>query len=90
MARCKPKLRFNFRTVFLTHEIGTIAQQLPLRDPADQFLAATAQVFGPYADHGGLQSASFGNNPDHEELIGGFLFAKQSHSFELPHPNSRR
>jgi len=32
----------------LTHEIVLIAQQLPLpqRDPADRFLAATAQVLG--------------------------------------------
>jgi hypothetical protein len=45
---------------------------------------------GPYVGNGRRQSTSLGNNPDHEELIGGFLFAEQSHPFELPHPNSRR
>jgi PIN domain nuclease of toxin-antitoxin system len=31
----------------LTHEIALVAQQLPLhQDPADRFLAATAQVLG--------------------------------------------
>jgi PIN domain nuclease of toxin-antitoxin system len=34
----------SFREAPLTHEIVTVARQLPHRDPADRFLAATAKV----------------------------------------------
>jgi hypothetical protein len=32
---------------------------------------------GPYAGHGGRQSASFGDNPEHEELIDDPILRKQ-------------
>ena len=43
---CKAKLEPRNRPSTFTHEIVLGAQQLPLphRDPADRFLAATAQV----------------------------------------------
>jgi PIN domain nuclease of toxin-antitoxin system len=47
LTRCDPRSRRFARIALVdTHEIVLAAQQLPLshRDPADRFLAATAQV----------------------------------------------
>jgi hypothetical protein len=67
------RLSHRVRDVLRNPPTMLIAQQLPLPpcDPADQFLAATAQLMDLTLGHGGRQSPSPGNNPDDEELIGG-------------------